>query len=79
LDERFLWLFPERQRLHRELERFNKMIESIIVEKREKIKDGFYDVSEDHEKDLLTLMLETESSEGYSMTNEDIQVSFNNE
>jgi hypothetical protein len=46
------------------------MIESIIVEKREKIKDGFYDMSEDHEKDLLTLMLETESSEGYSMTND---------
>jgi cholesterol 24(S)-hydroxylase len=74
--ESHLWLFPKRRAIHRQLDRFLGMIDSIIEEKRRKIQtgDNQNESLEENEKDLLTLMLESERKGEGKMTNEELQV-----
>ncbi|KAI8342010.1 cytochrome P450 [Chlamydoabsidia padenii] len=79
LDQKFLWLFPERRRKHEALQRFLGMLDDVIEKKRRYLqsKEGKMDESEDVEKDLLTLMLEGELSGEGVLTNEELKSNLN--
>ncbi|KAF7728619.1 cytochrome P450-dit2 [Apophysomyces ossiformis] len=75
LDQSFLWLFPERQRLHRELTHFLAMLDNLILHKREALKNQKPNPNlEENEKDLLTLMIESELNGEGAMSNEELMV-----
>lgn len=76
LDTKLLWLSPKRQADHRELEKFNTMLHRIVLKKREAITKGTNqnDALEENEKDLLTLMIETEAKGEGIMSNEELRV-----
>ncbi|KAF7723462.1 cytochrome P450-dit2 [Apophysomyces ossiformis] len=76
LDQYFLWLFPNRRQIHRQVDKFNNMTDSVIHHKREILESQRANNIEDHEKDLLTLMLETEI-DGEKMTNEELKSNLN--
>ncbi|KAI8877924.1 cytochrome P450 [Backusella circina FSU 941] len=66
LDKYMLWLFPQRRETHACLERFHKMLDKVIAEKREMLKIGKNQnpyLNNDSEKDLLTLMLESDKQD----------------
>ncbi|KAI8879152.1 cytochrome P450 [Backusella circina FSU 941] len=75
LESHFLWLFPKRRRLHRELDQFLDMMRNIIEAKRQKIENDLTqnDTWSENEKDLLTLMLESEYKGEGKMTNEELE------
>ncbi|KAI8142124.1 cytochrome P450 [Fennellomyces sp. T-0311] len=61
----FRFLFPDLQKAHDELTVFLDMMKSVSQNKREALKNGVrwssvYDDEDEQEKDLLTLMMETE-------------------
>ncbi|KAI9472014.1 MAG: cytochrome P450 [Benjaminiella poitrasii] len=60
--KKFLWMFPKRQRIHQEMDRFLDMLNQVIYKKREMLDKGYTnnDSLEENEKDLLTLMIESE-------------------
>lgn len=61
LDTKFLWLFPKRQAIHRQMDEFLSMVEGVIKNKRETIKNGIKNENlEDNERDLLDLMIDSE-------------------
>jgi cholesterol 24(S)-hydroxylase len=76
LESRFLWLLPKRRKLHRELDCFLDMMRKVIEDKRQKIENGLNqnDTWAENEKDLLTLMLESESKGEGKMTNDELEV-----
>lgn len=78
-DTKLLWLFPKRQAVHKEMSRFLKMMDQIIVQKREAIASGRNqnDALEENEKDLLTLMIEAEAKGEGVMSNQDLKVKRN--
>jgi cytochrome P450 len=57
VEKYFLWAFPKRRALHREMDKLDKLFYSIIENKRQTLASQKGSV-EDAEKDLLTLMLE---------------------
>lgn len=74
-------MFPKRQVIHNDCDRFLKLMDDMIKEKRDNINKSIEDtvtskvVTEDiQEKDILTLLLEGEESEGVYMTNEELKV-----
>lgn len=74
-DTKLRWMFPSRVRLHKVLEAFLARIDDIIVEKRALIaNNGGIGSLDDSEKDLCTLMIEAESGEGGTLTNEQMMV-----
>lgn len=91
LECQFLHLFPKRQLIHEDCDRFLKLINDMIERKR-KIVNGenndeafsipaaktFFDGSDRNaEKDILTLLLESEKNDNDDnayMTNQEIQV-----
>ncbi|KAI8063424.1 cytochrome P450 [Gilbertella persicaria] len=63
LDNRNSFFLPPRRRtIHRELDRFLGMIDQVILKKREQVAKGNLqnDALQENEKDLLTLMIESE-------------------
>ncbi|KAI9029852.1 cytochrome P450 [Phycomyces nitens] len=61
LEQIFLWMFPKRLKVHNDLTRFLEMIDGVIDKKRATIENSRHDKSiQTNEKDLLTLMLESE-------------------
>lgn len=76
LEAHFLWMFPKRKQIHNELKKFQGMIRGVIEEKRRKIESGENQnaVLEENEKDLLTLMLESEMKGEGKMTDEELEV-----
>lgn len=76
LDTRFLWLSSKRQAVHKELDRFNDMLEHIIHSKREAIekRKNQNESLEENEKDLLTLMIEAEAKGEGIMSNKELRV-----
>lgn len=76
LEAKFLWMFPKRKQLHKDLEQFLGMIRNVIEDKRRKIENGENQNEnlEENEKDLLTLMLESEMKGEGKMTNEELEV-----
>lgn len=79
-DTKFVHLIPDRQKAHDNLTDFLNMLDTIINDKREQIAAKKAADIEDHEKDLLTLMIESEmnpESEGAVMSNEELKVCIN--
>lgn len=83
LDTDYLWLFPKRQEVHKELDGFLKMVREIIIKKRQTldgqkklkelaISNGEAVVEDERasEKDILTLLIESADAE----ENKDISV-----
>lgn len=79
-DTKLVHLIPDRQKAHNNLTDFLNMLDTIIHEKREQIAAKKAADIEEHEKDLLTLMIESEmnpESEGAVMSNEELKVCIN--
>jgi cholesterol 24(S)-hydroxylase len=76
LEAYFLWLFPKRRQAHQDLVKFQGMIRGVIEEKRGKIESGENQNEnlDDNEKDLLTLMLESEMKGEGKMTDTELEV-----
>ncbi|GAA5798151.1 hypothetical protein HPULCUR_003551 [Helicostylum pulchrum] len=80
-ETRFLHVFPKRQVIHDDCDRFLKLMDDMIKEKRETINKSIedtvtskVDTEDSQEKDILTLLLEGEESEGAYMTNDELKV-----
>lgn len=92
LDTDYLWLFPKRQEVHKELDVFLKMVREIIIKKRhtlegqKKLKElaisnGEAVVEDERasEKDILTLLIEsadTEENKDISVISDDMLLVF---
>ncbi|SAL96577.1 hypothetical protein [Absidia glauca] len=61
LDQKFLWMFPKRQEEVRTLNKFKDMLRGVIDHKRQVLKENGNGSDDDAEKDLLTLMIESEN------------------
>jgi cytochrome P450 len=61
LDQKFRWLFPTRLQEYRNLNKFMDMLRGVIDHKRRVLKESIEGNGDDAEKDLLTLMLESEN------------------
>ncbi|KAI8093084.1 cytochrome P-450 cyp509A1 [Halteromyces radiatus] len=75
LDQQLRWLFRTRQAAHENLERYRGMVSNVVQEKRpEGIEnDSDDDHKNDVEKDLLTLMIESElRGEGAVLSNQEL-------
>nr|AAF80599.1 cytochrome P-450 cyp509A1 [Cunninghamella elegans] len=72
LEEKFLWLFPKRQQSFKLLNEWKKMLLSIIEKKREAIQNNVDHGVEEAEKDLLTLMIESEHRGEGALSNEEL-------
>lgn len=91
LESRFLHMFPKRQLIHDDCDRFLNLMDSMIEEKRKIVSDsnsddvafissasGTFAQREGQEKDILTLLLESEKNcqdSNIFMTNEELKVS----
>lgn len=77
LDSTFLWLFPERKRLHEKLDKFLKMLDGVIERRKDLLKEGNSHNShlQENEKDLLTLLIESENRGEGLLTHEELKVS----
>lgn len=73
LERNFLWLLPERRKIHQDLDEFLEMLDEIIIHKRQVLADGST-AEKDNEKDLLTLMIESENKGEGALTNEELKV-----
>ncbi|KAI7883813.1 cytochrome P450 [Mucor mucedo] len=73
-DKKYLWLFPKRKLIHDELDRFVHMLQEVIDTKRLSLKDKDYknEALEENEKDLLTLLIESENRGEGAMTDEEL-------
>lgn len=77
LDSTYLSWFKERQKVHKMLDEFIENIDGIIEEKRQLVKEKKTDNFQEEEKDLLTLMIESDmKGEGKGLTNEELRVIF---
>ncbi|KAI9495017.1 cytochrome P450 [Zychaea mexicana] len=74
-DTKLVHWFPKRQQAHKSLDNFLKMMDTIIINKRQVIQEKKANNIEDNEKDLLTLMIESEMNEedGAVMSNEELK------
>ncbi|KAI9304539.1 cytochrome P-450 cyp509A1 [Cunninghamella echinulata] len=72
-DQKYRWLFPKRVEQFKTLYKFRDLLTKAIEEKRELFKQKKFDNTiRDSEKDLLTLMLESEYNGEGALTNEEI-------
>ncbi|CAO3609845.1 unnamed protein product [Cunninghamella echinulata] len=72
LETKLLWLFPKRQKSHQTLVKWQNMLTSMIEKKRQSIKENIDNGVEEAEKDLLTLMIESEFRGEGVLTNEEL-------
>ncbi|KAI9360255.1 cytochrome P450 [Pilaira anomala] len=75
MDQEYVWLFPKRVKIHRQMDSFFQMLDNVIEAKSESLKKGDFqnDALEENEKDILTLMIESVNrGEGY-MSNEELR------
>lgn len=76
--EPLLRLFPKRRKAHQDLTKFLNKLDEIIIHKRQVLEGTIKNDEQpvdDHNKDLLTLMLEAQQHDGESaMTNEELKV-----
>lgn len=77
-DTTLLHLFKKRQEIHDNLTKFLKNLDGIIDEKRKLVQNKVINETKDEERDLLTLMIESEMNEdeGNKMSNEELSVSY---
>lgn len=72
LDTRLLWLFPKRQVLHKELNRFLIMLDKVILAKKTTQQENEY--LDENEKDLLSLLMESEAKGDGTMSDIELKV-----
>lgn len=82
LEARFLHMFPKRKLIHDDCDRFLKLMDEMIEEKRKVVNDSVKSETLERiqEKDILTMLLESEKSGDDSdtyMTNEELKVQIN--
>ncbi|CDS08861.1 hypothetical protein LRAMOSA10222 [Lichtheimia ramosa] len=72
-----LHLFPKRRRAHQDLTKFLNKMDEIIIHKRKVLEESNHSNQQhmdDHDKDLLTLMLEAQRQDGeVVLTNEELK------
>lgn len=73
LDKDLLWMFPKRIQAHKEMDRFLKMLDGIILNKREALEKEKLENKEENEKDLLTLMIESENRGEGNLSNSELK------
>ncbi|GAA5801590.1 hypothetical protein HPULCUR_007038 [Helicostylum pulchrum] len=75
LDQELLWLFPKRKLLHQKLDTLMDMLDEVVQKKRELLKQGQVRNNdlEENERDLLTLMLESEEQEEGSISDKELK------
>jgi 16S rRNA A1518/A1519 N6-dimethyltransferase RsmA/KsgA/DIM1 with predicted DNA glycosylase/AP lyase activity len=75
LDSTYVHLFKKRKQMHDNLTEFLKNIDSIIDQKRQTVYENIKNSKQEEEKDLLTLMIESELREdGEKLSNEELRV-----
>ncbi|KAI9306823.1 cytochrome P450, partial [Cunninghamella echinulata] len=75
-DSTLLRFFPKRQKIHDNLTEFTNMMDTIIEDKRKQLLAEKLDqdtVKDQSERDLLTLMLESENDEQVVLSNEELR------
>ncbi|KAG2204329.1 hypothetical protein INT47_009371 [Mucor saturninus] len=73
-DTKWLSWFPQRAKVHKELDIFLSMLDDVISKKRAAIKQGVTnDALEENERDLLGLMIEAEERGEGIMDNEELK------
>ncbi|KAI9484150.1 MAG: cytochrome P450 [Benjaminiella poitrasii] len=73
-DTTFLHLFKKRKAVHDKLDRFLENMDNIINEKRKIVQERIQTNTNDEDKDLLTLMIESElTDEGEKMSNDELR------
>ncbi|CAO3627229.1 unnamed protein product [Cunninghamella echinulata] len=79
LEKRFLWLFAKRKQKHQLAAKMHTMLNKVVENKRQAMKnqDNKQNTNADEEKDLLTLMLESEENGEGSLTNEELNSNLN--
>ncbi|KAI8879155.1 cytochrome P450, partial [Backusella circina FSU 941] len=75
LEAHFLFMFPKRRQIHQDLIKFQNMLRGVIEDKRRKIESGQNQNEnlDESEKDLLTLMLESEMKGEGKMTDAELE------
>ncbi|KAG2200780.1 hypothetical protein INT46_002171 [Mucor plumbeus] len=77
-DQSLLWLFPKRMAIHKEMDRFNNMLSQVIENKRAHIASGIQnDNLQENEKDVLTLLIESEQRGEGALTDEELRSNLN--
>jgi cytochrome P450 len=76
LDQELLWLFPKRKLLHQKMDNFMDMLYEVILKKRDLMKTDRIEGNdlEENEKDLLTLMLESEDKGEGILSDKELKV-----
>ncbi|CAO0796784.1 unnamed protein product [Mucor circinelloides] len=69
------YISPERRRINRATARFNNMLQSLADKRRQDIMNGDTKDVPEHEKDLLTLMIEADIRDGSETTSTELRVS----
>ncbi|CAO3631542.1 unnamed protein product [Cunninghamella blakesleeana] len=74
-DTTYLHYFPKRQKIHDNLTAFLKLMDTIIEKKRKELNDqsNEYSLTDKSERDILTLMLESENDEDVALSNEELR------
>lgn len=74
-DQALLWLSPKRMAVHKEMKRFLGMLSQVIENKRAQIVSGVQnDNLQENEKDVLTLLIESEQRGEGALTDEELKV-----
>lgn len=78
MEKNRLWLLPKRRHLHQQMSKFLAMLDDVIEAKRKLIKKGVFhnEDLEENEKDLLTLMTESENRDERRLSDEELKVFF---
>lgn len=66
-------MFPKRIQAHKEMDCFLKMLDEIIINKRKVLEKEKLENKEENEKDLLTLMIESENRGEGNMSNSELK------
>ena len=75
-DQTLIRLFPKRMAVHKEMDHFNVMLSKVIENKRAQIASGVQnDNLQENEKDVLTLLIESEQRGEGALTDEELRVS----
>ncbi|KAI8063411.1 cytochrome P-450 cyp509A1 [Gilbertella persicaria] len=74
-DRTSIWFWPGRRAVHQDMDEFLSMIDCVIQHKRDQIKRGEFQNAhlQENEKDLLTLMIESEHRGEGAMTDEELR------
>ncbi|KAG0165498.1 cytochrome P450-dit2 [Apophysomyces sp. BC1015] len=76
LEQKFLRLFPGRQKVHGDLTRYLGLVDKLIKDKRKEIRQNTTGcLLKDNEKDLLHLLIESEEKEG-TLTDDELKSNF---